>query len=129
MNDTQQLHAAIDEWNAALDSGDIKRLVATADPDIIICNEHQPTTIGLQALHDKYASRLSIFNFESSVQITDTRLFNDFALLVLHYQVKTTHKQTGQRGGGSGRLVLGYRRDQHGHWKLALDVDNNGPPE
>ena len=26
-----------------------------------------------------------------------------------------------------GRLVLGYKRDKTGAWKMFLDMDNNGP--
>lgn len=125
MNDIEQLNAALNEWNAALDTGDIDRLVATADDNVIICNEHQPTTIGVQALRDKYAPRIDAYNFKSTVEVHETRLFGDFALMVMSFDVKTTHKQTGEIGGGSGRLILGYRRDENGAWKLALDADNN----
>lgn len=126
MNDLEKLKAALDEWNAALDSGDIERLVATCDPDLIICNEHQPTSIGLQALRDKYAPRLKALTFKSDVDIDDIKIFGDFAIMVTHFDVKTTNKATGEQGGGAGRLVIGYRRDNNGDWKMALDVDNNG---
>lgn len=125
MNDIEQLHAALDEWNAALDTGDIERLVATADPDIIICNERTPTTVGQKALRDKYAPRIDMFHFKSTVEIHETKVFGDFAIMVLTFDVKTTHKKSGEKGSGSGRLVLGYRRDADGNWKVALDVDNN----
>lgn len=126
MNDIEKLKAALDEWNAALDSGDIERLVATCDPDLIICNEHSPTSMGLQALRDKYAPRLEALTFKSDVEINEIKIFGDFAIMVTHFDVKTTHKETGEQGGGAGRLVIGYRRDEEGDWKMALDVDNNG---
>lgn len=125
MNDLEQLHAAVDEWNAALDCGDIDRLVATTDPDIMICNEYQPTIIGSQGLRDKYAPRLEAFHFKSTVDIHETKVFGDFAIMILTFYVKTTDKVTGKQGGGTGRLVLGYRRDPQGAWKMVLDVDNN----
>ncbi len=118
-------HHSLDEWNAALDAGDIERLVATADPDIIICNERTPTTTGLKALRDKYVPRIEAFHFESTVEVHETKLFGDFAVMVLTFNVKTIEKTSGTVGGGTGRLVLGYRRDQSGDWKIALDVDNN----
>ncbi|MGR3274072.1 YybH family protein [Acaryochloris marina NIES-2412] len=126
MNDIEKLKATLDEWNAALDSGDIERLAATCDPDLIICNEHSPTSIGLQALRDKYAPRLEALTFKSDVEINEIKIFGDFAIMVTHFDVKTTHKETGEQGGGAGRLVIGYRRDDNGDWKMALDVDNNG---
>lgn len=125
MSDIEKLNAALNEWNAALDRGDIERLVATAHPDIIICNERQPTTVGLQGLREKYAPRIEAFDFVSSVEVHEIKLFGDFAVMVVTFDVKTTHKQTGEKGGGSGRLILGYHRNQNGEWKVALDVDNN----
>lgn len=125
MNDEQKLRAALDEWNDALDSGDIDRLVATADPDIIICNERTPTTTGLLALREKYAPRIAAFHFKSTVDVHETKIFGDFAVMVLTFHVKTRHKVSGEQGGGSGRLVLGYRRGADGDWKIVLDVDNN----
>lgn len=125
MTDLQQLYAALDEWNAALDSGDIDRLLATADPNVVICNERQPTTVGLQALRDKYAPRIEAFHFQSSVDVHETEFFGDFAVMVLSFDVKMTHKQSGEQSGGAGRLVLGYRKDAKGQWKIALDADNN----
>ena len=125
MSDIEKLKAALDEWNAALDNGDIERLVATCDPEVIICNEHQPTTVGVQALHDKYAPRMEAATFKSDVEINDIKIFGDFAVMITHYDVKTTNKETAEQGGGKGRLVIGYRRDANGDWKMALDVDNN----
>lgn len=125
MSDIEKLKGALEEWNAALDAGDLDRLAATADENVIICNEHQATTIGVQALRDKYGPRIEAFNFNSTVDVQETKLFGDFAVMVMRFDVKTTHKQTGATGGGSGRLILGYRRDEGGAWKLALDADNN----
>lgn len=125
MNDIDQLHAALDEWNAALDGGDIDRLVATADTNMIICNERSPTTVGSNALRDKYAPLIDAFHFKSTVDVHETQIFGDFGVMVLTFNVKTTHKESGEKGGGSGRLILGYRRDAQGDWKIALDVDNN----
>ncbi len=125
MNDIEQLKAAFDEWNAALDSGDLERLVATCDPEVIVCNENRPTLIGTQAFRDKYAPRIEAFTFKSDGEINEIKLFGDFAVMVTHFDVKMTNKETGEQRGGGGRLVIGYRRNENGDWKMALDVDNN----
>ncbi len=125
MSDIQQLHKALDDWNRALDTGDLEALVASCDPEVIICNERQPTTVGVQALRDKYGPRMQAATFKSTVEVLETRVFGDFAVLVSNFNVKVTDKKTGEVGGGAGRLVIGYRRDENGAWKMALDVDNN----
>lgn len=130
MSDTEnQLRAVLDEWNAALDAGDIDRLVATADPDVVICNEKTQHSVGADALRAKYAPRMELMSFQSKSDILDIKVFGDFAVMVLTFDVEMTNKQTGDKRNGKGRLVLGYKRNEKGEWKLVLDVDNNGPPE
>lgn len=126
MSDIEEIHAAVEQFNAALDSGSIEALAATGHADVIICNEHQPTTVGVQALIDKYAPRMEAFSFKSWSEITEIKFFGDFAVVVANFNVQSTNKETGEAGGGKGRVVLGYIRDENGDWKMALDVDNNG---
>lgn len=125
MNDIEKLHEVLNEWNSALDGGDIERLVATADTEIIICNEKTPTTVGVNALREKYAPRIEAFNFNSALDVHEVKIFGEFAIMVLTFYVKTTNKESGKQGGGSGRLILGFSKDEDGDWKIALDVDNN----
>lgn len=123
--DNADVRAALKEWLDGLDTGDLERMVASCDPEVVICNEHQPTTIGIEAVRAKYRPRIESSTFESTFDIEDMRVHGDFALLVGVFTVKTTNKSTGQVGGGEGRLVLCYRRHENGSWKLVLDVDNN----
>ncbi|ASJ71229.1 YybH family protein [Granulosicoccus antarcticus] len=125
MSDIEALKSALAAWIDALDGGDIDRLVATCDPGVIVCNENQPTSIGVELLREKYASRMDSFAFKSAVEIEEIRLFGDFAIMITHFDVQMTNKDTGQLGGGRGRLIIGYRKNEHGEWKMALDVDNN----
>lgn len=125
MSTIEKLKATVDEWILGLDSGDLERMVATCDPEVITCNEKQPTTIGSQAVLDKYGPRIEAATFKSSLDIQEIKIFGDFAIIVGHFDVEMTDKASGQKGGGEGRLVLGYRLDQNGDWKMALDVDNN----
>lgn len=126
MSDIQKLKVAFEKFSSALDAGDIDALAATCDPDVIICNEHQPTTLGVQALRDKYGPRMQAFTFKSTNEITEIKIFGDFAVIVANFDVQMTNKVTDEKGGGKGRVVIGYRRDENGDWKMALDVDNNG---
>ncbi|MAI61064.1 MAG: hypothetical protein CBB87_01080 [Micavibrio sp. TMED27] len=128
MSTLEKLHATVNEWNDSLDAGDIERLVATCDPNVITCNEKQPMSVGIQAIRDKYEPRIAAAHFKSTVEIEDTQIFGDFAVMVTHFNVEMTDKKTGDKRNGKGRLVLGYRLDENGEWKMALDVDNNDVP-
>lgn len=100
-------------------------MVATCDPDVVVCNQGQPTTVGLQAVRDKYGPRIEAATFRSGFDIQHIQLWDDFALMIGRFSVEVTNKETGQVSHGQGRLVLSYRRHPDGSWKLLLDVDNN----
>lgn len=125
MSDIEAVKHTVKEWLLGLDSGDLERMVATCDPEVVICNERQQTTIGIEAVRDKYAPRIEANTFRSTYDIEHIRVFGDMALMVGHFTVSFTNKESGQKGGSEGRLILSYRRHPDGSWKLLLDVDNN----
>ncbi|WP_426703100.1 YybH family protein [Rhodanobacter sp. Col0626] len=125
MSTIETLKSTVDEWIFGLDSGDLERMVATCDPEAVTCNEKRPTTIGIQAVRDKYGPRIEAATFKSGFDIQEIKIFGDFAVIVGHFSVEVTDKASGKKGGGEGRLVLGYRLDDNGDWKMALDIDNN----
>lgn len=127
MSDVDAIKAAVDEWNNGLDSGDLERMIATCDPDVVTCNNGQPTTIGTQAIRDKYAPRIAAAKIKSSYHYEHIRIFGDFAVVVGQFGGEMTDKISGKVRTAEGRLLIGYRRDDQGNWKMALDVDNNEP--
>ena len=125
MKDVDAVKAALAEWMDGLDGGDLERMVRTCDPEVVICNERQPTTVGVQAVREKYGPRLAAGTFDSEFDIERREVYGDLALVVGCFRVTYTERDTGHQGGGEGRLVLVYRRHSDGTWKLLLDVDNN----
>ncbi len=125
MNDINDIKAVVDEWNNGLDSGNLGRMVATCDPEVITCNNGQATTIDLQAIRDKYAPRIAASSIKSSFHYEHIKVFGDFAIVVGQFGGEMTDKVTGEVRTSGGRLIIGYRRDRNGVWKMALDVDNN----
>ncbi|WP_086933825.1 YybH family protein [Agarilytica rhodophyticola] len=125
MSDIDEVKNALNDWLTGLDNGEIEKMLATCDPEVIICNEHQPTTVGVQAVRDKYAPRIEAGVFKSTFETQHIKVYGDLAMIVGHYGVDFTNKTTGEKGGGSGRLALVYRKHPDGSWKLLLDIDNN----
>ena len=125
MNDTQNVKEALNLWMKGLDSGDLAAMLATTDPEAVICNEHQPTGHGLEAVRQKYGPIIENFDIESGFDIEHLKIYGDFAILVGFFTNKATHKQSGEIKQGQGRLILAYRRHEDGTWKMLLDVDNN----
>lgn len=125
MSDIDDVKHAVNEWLEGLDIGDLERMIATCDPEVVICNERQQTTVGIQAVRDKYGPRIDANTFKSTYDIQHIRVYGDMAMMIGRFTVAFTNKESGQQGGGEGRLTLCYRRHTGGSWKLVLDVDNN----
>jgi ketosteroid isomerase-like protein len=124
-NDIENVKAVVDKWLASLDSGNIEGMLDTCDAEVVVANERQPTTVGIQAIRDKYAPRIEASTFRSGFNIQHTAVYGDLALVIGHFDVEATNKKTGEKGGGSGRLAITYRRHDDGSWKMILDMDNN----
>ncbi len=125
MSDLEDVKAALNDWMEGLDSGDLERMVKSCDPEVVVCNEHQATTIGIQAIRDKYGPRIEAGTFRSGYDVEHMKIYGDLAVLIGHFTVEVTDKASGEIRLGEGRLVLSYRRHPDGSWKLLLDIDNN----
>lgn len=125
MSDIENIKAAIDNWNNGLDSGDIERMIATCDPDAITVNNGQPTTVGSQAIRDKYVPRITAADITSGYDVEELKIFGDVAVVVGHFYGEMKNKATGEISNPGGRLVLVYCRIADGSWKMILDMDNN----
>ncbi|MEP0069746.1 DUF4440 domain-containing protein [Pyruvatibacter sp.] len=125
MSDIENIKAAIDEWNNGLDGGDIERMIASCDPEIITCNNGVPTKLGTQAVRDKYEPLIAGHHIKSGWEYEHIKIHGDMAIVSGFFTGRMTDKKTGDVRGGSGRLVLVYRRIKNGSWKMCLDMDNN----
>ncbi len=127
MTEREEIEAAIDEWNNGLDSGDIERMLASCHPDVITINERQPVTIGTQAIRDKYVPRIAAAEITSGYNIEELQFYGDTAIVSGRFYETMKMRDAGEVRKPEGRLVLGYKRDEAGAWKMFLDMDNNGP--
>ena len=127
MTEREEIQAAINEWNNGLDSGDIERMVASCHPDVMTVNERQPVTVGTQAIRDKYNPRIAAAEITSGYDIEELQFFGDTAIVSGRFYGTMKMRDTGDVKKPEGRLVLGYKRDASGAWKMFLDLDNNGP--
>ena len=127
MTEREEIEAVIRNWNNGLDNGDIEAMVATCDPHAVTVNERQPVTIGTQGIRDKYVPRIAAAEITSGYDIETLQFFDDVAVVSGRFYGTMTMRDTGETRSPEGRLVLVYKRDETGAWKMILDIDNNGP--
>lgn len=125
MSDIEGIKAAVNEWNLGLDGGDVERMIATCDPDVFTCNNGVHTKLGTQPIRDKYEPLIAGFHIKSGWEYEHIKVYGDMAIVSGFFTGEFTDKNTGDKRGGEGRLVLVYRRIEDGSWKMCLDMDNN----
>lgn len=122
-----QIEAAITTWNNGLDAGDIDAMVSTCHENTITVNERQTVTVGSQSIRDKYTPRIQAAEITSGYDIEELQIFDDVAVVVGRFYGTMKMRDTGEIRNPEGRLVLVYKQDKSGAWKMILDMDNNGP--
>lgn len=125
MSDAEAVRAVVDRWMACLDAGDLEGMLATCDPEVVVANERQPTTFGIEAIREKFAPRIAAARTRSSFETEHLAVYDGFALVVGRFRVEATDKATGETRTAEGRLALNYRRHADGSWKMLFDMDNN----
>ncbi len=127
MTEHEEIEAVINTWNGGLDNGDIEQMVSTCHLDAVTVNEGQPVTVGTQAIRDKYNPRIEAAEITSGYDIENLQFFGDVAVVSGRFYGTMKMRDTGDVRHPEGRLVLVYKRDEAGAWKMILDMDNNGP--
>ena len=127
MTEHEEIEAVINTWNGGLDNGDIEQMVSTCHLDAVTVNEGQPVTVGTQAIRDKYNPRIEAAEITSGYDIENLQFFDDVAVVSGRFYGTMKMRDTGDVRHPEGRLVLVYKRDEAGAWKMILDMDNNGP--
>ncbi|MEO1554894.1 MAG: nuclear transport factor 2 family protein [Pseudomonadota bacterium] len=127
MTEREEIEQVVDVWNSGLDGGDIEQMISTCHPECLTVNEGKPTTIGTQAIRDKYNPRIAAAEITSGYDIEDLQFFGDVAVVSGRFHGTMKMRDTSEVRSPEGRLVLVYQRDGTGAWKMILDMDNNGP--
>lgn len=127
MTERAEIEEMITLWNGGLDGNDIEQMVSTCHRDVMTVNERQPVTVGIQAIRDKYSLRIAAAEITSGYDIEELQVFGDVAVVSGRFYGTMKMRDTGDVRSPEGRLVLVYKRDETGAWKMILDMDNNGP--
>ncbi|WP_262694445.1 YybH family protein [Kordiimonas aquimaris] len=125
MSVRKEIEAVINVWNSGLDNGDIEAMVSTCHENTMTVNEKQPVTVGTQAIRDKYIPRIEAADITSGFDIEVMQDFGDVVVVAGRFYGTMIMRDTGDVRNPEGRLVLVYKRDKSGAWKMILDMDNN----
>jgi ketosteroid isomerase-like protein len=127
MDDLFAINAAKTEFRECFNLGDVSRLLAIADPDLVSFSDGQPSEFGengLDALRTRLASLFERFTAKLAVIVIEIRLQRDVAYDYGWHDLTLTPKDGGEPIHRKDRYVDIWRRNKDGNWKLWMYMDN-----
>jgi ketosteroid isomerase-like protein len=127
MDDLFAINAAKTEFREGFNLGDVSRVLAIADPDLVSFSDGQPSEFGvsgLEALKTRLSNLFERFTAKLSVIVIEIRLQGDVAYDYGWHDLTLTPKDSDQPTHRRDRYVDIWRRNKEGDWKLWMYMDN-----
>jgi ketosteroid isomerase-like protein len=132
MDDVYAINVAKTELREAYNTGDVERLLAVVDKDLIDYSDgrrsgyREGATKALQAhlqeLFSKYEARLVPI-------VIEVRVMGDVAVDYGWHELTLTAKGGGEPIGSRTRYFDLWKKDKAGNWKLSMFIDNADVPD
>jgi ketosteroid isomerase-like protein len=127
MDDLFAINTAKTEFRECFNLGDVSRVLAVADPDLVSFSDGQPSEFGgsgLEALESRLTNLFERFTAKLSVIVIEIRLQGDVAYDYGWHDLTLTPKDGSQPIHRRDRYVDIWRRNKEGKWKLWMYMDN-----
>ncbi|TPN87779.1 YybH family protein [Aquimarina algicola] len=122
----KEVRNALDQWLEAFNNNDIEALMSVYDSEIVYANSAKPIEIGIPMVKEGFIKSFGIkpkvfFKEEQAIAV------DDLGYIAGQFRVAGTSPEDGSAVGESGRVVVIFRRNEVGEWKLVFDMDNRPP--
>src|ERR1700740_3424147 len=127
MDDLFTINAAKTEFREGFNLGDVSRVLAIADPDLVSFSDCQPSEFGvsgLEALKTRLSNLFERFTAKLSVIVIEIRLQGEGAYDYGWHDLRLMPKDSGKPIHRRDRYVDIWRKDKEGKWKLWMYMDN-----
>lgn len=125
-------HAEIDavaaELLAAVNAGDVARVVALWSADGVLMPPHHPAVHGRAAIEAYFRALFARRRLTFAFTDSERRLLGDHAVERLAFTAVAVPVSGGQPAEDAGKGVHVYARGSDGAWRLALDIWNSDRP-
>ncbi len=127
MDELYAINVAKTQFRDAFNLGDVNRLLAIADPNLICFSDGHPSEIGksgLDALRIRLRDVFERFTAKLAVIVVEIRHEGDFAYDYGWHELTLIPKNGGEPVHRRDRYVDIWRRGKKGEWKLCMYMDN-----
>src|ERR1700730_1686792 len=127
MDDLYAINAAKTEFREGFNLGDISKILAFADPDLVSFSDGAPSEFGesgLNVLKIRLANLFERFTVKLVVIVVEIRLQGDIAYDYGWHDFTLTPKHGREAEHRRDRYVDIWRKNKEGKWKLWMYIDN-----
>jgi ketosteroid isomerase-like protein len=128
MDDLYAINAAKTEFRECFNLGNISKILAIADPDLVSFNDGTPSEFGesgLNVLTMRLANLFERFTVKLVIIVVEIRLQGDVAYDYGWHDFTLTPKHGGEAKRRRDRYVDIWRKNKEGLWKLWMYIDNH----
>lgn len=125
VEEMEAARAVLGEWLARFNNKDIEGLFSLYDPDSIYANAKAPLMRGLDEIKPWYAN--SIPSLRGTLHHLEEAAWQSGKLATIlgsYYFEPPADEAAEGKEGSTGRVLLIFRKDNAGSWKLVFDMDN-----
>ncbi|HTV55170.1 MAG TPA: nuclear transport factor 2 family protein [Terriglobia bacterium] len=132
MDDVYAINVAKTEIREAYASGDVEKLLAVLDSDLIDFSDGRRGGYregGKNALRTHLQDLFARYNARLAPIIIEIRVMGEVAVEYGWHELNLTPKCGGEQVASRTRYVNVWRKDRAGNWKLAMLIDNADVPD
>ncbi|MEM8977112.1 MAG: nuclear transport factor 2 family protein [Pseudomonadota bacterium] len=124
----EKVRAKLDAWLAAFNAKDVDELIALYDPESVYANAAAPLLRGVDQIKPWFQNAFPNINGTLRYKEETAFLEGTMALLSGIYYFEPPAGVTLTEGDNlTGRVLVAFRRNPAGEWKLLFDIDNTPP--
>ncbi len=127
MDDLYAINTAKTEFRECFNLGDISKILAIVDPDLVSFTDGAPSEFGesgLNVLKIRLANLFERFTVKLVIVVIEIRLQGDVAYDYGWHDFALTPKHGGEATHRRDRYVDVWRKNKEGKWKLWMYIDN-----
>jgi uncharacterized protein (TIGR02246 family) len=109
-------------WIAAVRAGDVGRLLGMVTDDVVAMHPAGKTTQGKQELGDDFRRFFAKYRMDQTAISEETVVAGEWAFDRARVSTKVTPIASGEPSQVNSEVIVIFRRDADGSWKLARSI-------
>ena len=129
-DDAAAIQTLTEEWTAAFNAGDATTLAAWYADDAVRMPPNAPAYTGPEAAKEAFRRLFEQFSGELTWPTEEIVVADGWAFHRGTYTIRLTPVAGGEVIGESGKVIVIFRRQPDGSWKIAREIWNrDNPPQ